>query len=300
MKVSSRQVMLSWASFYRFQCSPLLISGCQICWNISTASVMFLYNPSIAWFFLLYFLLLELRNIPCHGAYYIGCKKYPHSLPLFRAGAYNQRSMLRSSMCRTSHGGSRLVPHHKWPAHDDQIEYSQWFYAPAWKMGPNRYCNHHYTLHNSPSYGAIVHGEGYRSWMDARSQEWFILCHGFLRLFSFGEGGGLPNFKDNYWSHSTCLDPSGYTGFVFGLIPIFFPFWQCHYRFAFSFMHSIPMWVFVVFFSLLFSLDCRYLEIATCRFGGEWWTWIARLPRPLLLCSMGTLVLICRAWCMTV
>lgn len=93
------------------------------------------------------------------------------------------------------------------------------------------------------------------------------------------------SFKDNYWSNSTLLATLDLCLAVTGWIPISFFFLQCFYQFAFSFMHYIQMLLFFCCFFIF--LDCRYLEIATCGFGRGRWTRIARLPRPLLLCSFG-------------
>lgn len=80
-----------------------------------------------------------------------------------------------------------------------------------------------------------------------------------------------------YWLHWICvwLWPAG---FLYLFFTVFLPICLL--------IHALYSNV-VVFCCFFIFLDCRYLEIATCGFGRGRWTRIARLPRPLLLCSFG-------------
>ncbi|KAG9476857.1 hypothetical protein GDO78_002315 [Eleutherodactylus coqui] len=86
---------------------------------------------------------------------------------------------------------------------DEQVEGSQWFLAPAGKMVPNRVCSLQYTLHISLCYGAVVHGEGHRSWRPASSHtscpSGIMLCHWFLGLFSVGGSSQLFFSRATFW-----------------------------------------------------------------------------------------------------
>lgn len=92
------------------------------------------------------------------------------------------------------------------------------------------------------------------------------------------------SFKDNCWSNSTLLATLDLCLAVTGWIPISF-FYSVFTNLP---SHSCIIFKCCCFFCCFFIfLDCRYLEIATCGFGRGRWTRIARLPRPLLLCSFG-------------
>lgn len=158
-------------------------------------------------------------------------------------------------------------------------------------MGQNRDCNHHFTLHNSPSYS-----EGYRSWMAAASRTFCPrLCQGFLRLFLVG---GLHNIFQGQLLEQ--FDPTGYTGFVFGCdrLDSYIFFLQCFYQFAFSFMHYIQMLFFVVVF--LFSWIVDIWKLLPAGLGEGDGHGSLAFPDLSYSALLGTLVLICRAWCMTV
>lgn len=105
------------------------------------------------------------------------------------------------------------------------------------------------------------------------------------------------SFKDNYWSNSTLLATLDLCLAVTGWIPISF-FLQCFYQFAFSFMHYIQMLLFFVVF--LFSWIVDIWKLLPAGLGEGDGHGSLAFPDLSYSALLGTLVLICRAWCMTV
>lgn len=106
------------------------------------------------------------------------------------------------------------------------------------------------------------------------------------------------SFKDNYWSNSTLLATLDLCLAVTGWIPISFFFLQCFYQFAFSFMHYIQMLLFFVVF--LFSWIVDIWKLLPAGLGEGDGHGPLAFPDLSYSALLGTLVLICRAWCMTV